>query len=99
MPVADLAEIVEAAGFNVPEDAGMLARRKPAVFRKAEPNLLAAEETAKPDQAESKTEAAREKMFTLPGRPQLEEFFNEHVIDIIFNSEKCGRWGSSFLPP
>ncbi len=34
--------------------------------------------------------------FSLPGRPHLEEFFNEHVIDIIFNAEKYEALGIEF---
>ena len=35
MPAGDLAEIVKAAGFTVPADAGLLAKRKPAAQTKA----------------------------------------------------------------
>lgn len=35
-------------------------------------------------------------MFRLPGRPVLEGFFNEHVIDIIFNAEKYQAMGIDF---
>jgi hypothetical protein len=34
--------------------------------------------------------------FSLPGRPKLEAFFNEHVIDIIFNADKYKTLGISF---
>jgi SpoVK/Ycf46/Vps4 family AAA+-type ATPase len=36
------------------------------------------------------------RVFTLPGRPQLEQFFNEHVIDIILNPEKYRTMGIGF---
>jgi hypothetical protein len=36
------------------------------------------------------------KAFCLPGRPKLEEFFNEHVIDIIANPEKYQMMGINF---
>jgi len=38
------------------------------------------------------------KVFRLPGRPQIEEFFTEHVIDIILNAEKYKRMGIEFPP-
>ena len=34
--------------------------------------------------------------FSLPGRPALEAFFNEHVVDIIRNSERYKRMGIGF---
>lgn len=37
-----------------------------------------------------------ERTFRLPGRPQLEKFFHEHIIDIILNSEKYALLGITF---
>ncbi|MDP3113909.1 MAG: ATP-binding protein [Candidatus Cloacimonadaceae bacterium] len=34
--------------------------------------------------------------FSLPGRPMLEEFFNDHVIDIILNEDKYATLGINF---
>lgn len=34
--------------------------------------------------------------FTLPGRPYLEDFFNEHIVDIISHEEKYRRMGIEF---
>lgn len=34
--------------------------------------------------------------FLLPGRPNLEAFFNDHIIDIIENSERYEKMGISF---
>lgn len=34
--------------------------------------------------------------FLLPGRPQLETFFNEHIVDIIRNPEQYARMGIHF---
>jgi len=36
------------------------------------------------------------KLFSLPGRPELEIFFNEHVIDIINNKERYKALGIGF---
>lgn len=36
------------------------------------------------------------KLFSLPGRPELENFFNEHVIDIINNKERYNALGIQF---
>jgi cell division protease FtsH len=34
--------------------------------------------------------------FSLPGRPMLEEFFNEHIIDIVRNEERYAALGVGF---
>ncbi len=34
--------------------------------------------------------------FSLPGRPILEKFFNEHIVDIIRNEEKYSKLGINF---
>ena len=97
MPVGDLAEIVKAAGFSVPADAGLLAKRKPASQAKSDAKAaIAKEAVVEPDQPQTPEEPAEAKVFKLPGRPQLEEFFNEHVIDIIFNAEKYQALGIDF---
>lgn len=36
------------------------------------------------------------KLFSLPGRPELEKFFNEHIIDIINNKERYKALGIGF---
>ena len=41
-------------------------------------------------------EASLPRPFELPGRPELEEFFNEHVIDIIRNKERYKALGVGF---
>ncbi len=88
MPVGDLAEIVKTAGFSVPSDAELLAKSdtKPSIAKK----------TVEHEQSQTPKEPAETKVFKLPGRPQLEEFFNEHVIDIIFNAEKYQTLGICF---
>jgi len=96
MPARDLVEIVKAAGFSVPEDAGLLTKRKLASQSKAEAKTAIPKEVVKPEQPQSPEEPAVAKVFRLPGRPQLEEFFNEHVIDIIFNAEKYQALGIDF---
>ncbi|EPP5630912.1 ATP-binding protein [Vibrio cholerae] len=96
MPAGDLAEIVKAAGFSVPADAGLLAKRKPASQAKSDAKAAIAKEVVDPEQPQAPEEPTEAKVFKLPGRPQLEEFFNEHVIDIIFNAEKYQALGIDF---
>lgn len=43
-----------------------------------------------------KTVLQRTEPFSLPGRPALEEFFNENIVDIVKNSEKYARMGIGF---
>jgi len=38
------------------------------------------------------------KSFSLPGRPKLESFFNEHVVEIIINQERYKALGIEFPP-
>lgn len=96
MPTGGLAEVVKAAGFSVPADEGLLAKRKLASQAKTEAKTATPKEAAKPEHPQSLEEPAEAKVFKLPGRPQLEEFFNEHVIDIIFNAEKYQALGIDF---
>lgn len=96
MPAGDLAEIVKAAGFSVPADAGLLAKRKPASQTKSDAKLAFAKEAVESEQPKAPEVPAEAKVFKLPGRPQLEEFFNEHIIDIIFNAEKYRQLGIDF---
>lgn len=35
----------------------------------------------------------RTDLFSLPGRPLLESFFNEHIVDIVFNRQKYSAMG------
>ena len=87
MPAGELAKIVNAAGLTIPADAGLLERGIPAP-RSPIAKRVAAPKTIEAEQECSSKESTAPKAFRLPGRPQLESFFNEHVIDIIYNSER-----------
>jgi adenylate kinase family enzyme len=99
MPPRDLAEIINAAGFHVPADAMLLAKRKPKSRKQTDEKPSVVDVDAHPEQPQSQTDKTGRKTFTLPGRPQLEEFFNEHVIDIIYNAEKYQAMGIEFPSP
>ena len=96
MPPGDLAEIVKAAGFCVPAYAGLLTKHKPGSRTQTDEKTAIANSAVDREQTQSQAYKAEPKVFTLPGRPQLEEFFNEHVIDIIFNAEKYQALGIEF---
>ena len=100
MPVGDLAEIVKTAGFSVPADVDLLAKNKAASQSKNDTKAAVAKEAeVEPDHQQTPGGPAKTKVFNLPGRPQLEEFFNEHVIDIIFNAPKYHTFGIDFPSP
>jgi len=96
MSPADLAEIIKAAGFHVPSVTGLLAKQKPQYQEHSDEKTAIVDETVQPEQSHSSGIRIAHRLFTLPGRPQLEEFFNEHVIDIIFNAEKYQALGIEF---
>lgn len=98
LPAKDLAEIIETAGITIPAEPGLLSRHKP--VPQTDPREKA--DTAKPTEPEQTAlpeKAQKAKIFTLPGRPQLEAFFNEHVIDIILHAERYQALGIGFPAP
>ncbi|HBL53341.1 MAG TPA: ATP-binding protein [Syntrophaceae bacterium] len=95
MPAGDLAEIITAAGFSVPADASSLARRKPHAQVGAEKTVIT-KEAVEPKQPQVPGDSSEDKVFKLPGRPQIEKFFNEHIIDIIFNAKRYQALGIDF---
>ncbi len=80
MTATELAEIIKAAGLTVPKDVHLLDKSQ----------LSSQPKTTSKNNAHTANEiellnAAENKEFRLEGRTDLESFFNEHVIDIIFN--------------
>jgi len=97
MPSCDLVEIVETAGFNVPTDVSLLSKRKPVSRSKTDKKDTIADVNIEPDeQSEFFHNILERKVFCLPGRSHLEVFFNEHVVDIIYNAEKYKVLGIDF---
>lgn len=96
MPAGDLAEIIKAAGFSIPAEAGLFAKRRPAPQTKSDEKTKFVDVTVEPGKLQSQEKRFQPKVFSLPGRPQLEAFFNEHIIDIIFNAEKYEAMGIEF---
>ncbi len=92
MSTGDLIEVIKAAGFSVSADSSLLAEPESL----AEGNPCIEEVIEKSDQSQSLERQDKAKVFQLPGRPLLEEFFNEHVIDIIFNADKYKALGIDF---
>lgn len=96
MSRSDLAEIIDAAGFQVPTDIKPLIKQKHSSEENSDEIIAFGEESIQPDQMHTPESRKENSFFTLSGRPQLEKFFNEHVIDIIFNPEKYQVLGIEF---
>lgn len=98
LPASDLAEIIETAGIPIPGQSGMLSRHR----QKPQTEPREKTDTARPAGAERTPlpeDPQKANTFTLPGRPQLETFFNEHVIDIIVHAERYQALGIGFPAP
>jgi len=85
MDAKEVKDIIEDAGFNVPSGIYLTKDR--------------AEEDSKVDNVKENPTAKggySQKKFSLPGRPYLESFFNEHVVEIIAHEEAYKRMGINF---
>jgi hypothetical protein len=78
----DLKEVIEAAGIAVPDE----------LVRQGDGGTPGRATAGRADTAGLAAGAA----FTLPGRPAVEAFFNEHVIDIVRNAERYRALGIGF---
>lgn len=78
----DIIQIIEAAGLPVPND--------------DEEKVGEEQEEENTGENEKPKKAKKKEKFSLPGRPALETFFNDHIIDIIENSERYEKMGISF---
>ncbi|WP_417547013.1 AAA family ATPase [Marinobacter segnicrescens] len=101
MAVKDLIELVRAAGFEVPPGSDLLERpRPPSSYIARSQGGGQADEAARVLQdgqdSQDRSSTDRKQSFCLPGRKSLEEFFIEHVIDIIFNAERYRAMGIEF---
>ena len=95
MDEQDVADVVEAAGFGSPRDSGVMRTRQ----LPEEPHSQSRYTNATASQTALDKEpisAVPRGRFRLSGRPALETFFNEHVIDIIENGEQYKALGIDF---
>lgn len=96
MHPTDLLEIIEAGGLQIPENAGVIARQNTKTRKLSnEKNPITEIKDQKNEVTRSKNQSEF-KHFELPGRPKLKDFFNEHVVDIIFYPEKYQAMGIEF---
>jgi SpoVK/Ycf46/Vps4 family AAA+-type ATPase len=85
MNTAQLAEVVAAAGFDTADVKGEGAPSKQRELGKSASG-----------QAASSGDERRDATFRLPGRPELETFFNEHIVDIVRNRDRYKALGIDF---
>lgn len=83
-----LKEVVEAAGFPITE----IAPSDPSI--PGHPPELANAREEFPLSSPSGSDASR--LFELPGRPELEAFFNEHIVEIVQQPERYKALGIDF---
>ncbi|MCW5800342.1 MAG: ATP-binding protein [Nitrospira sp.] len=83
---AHLKDIVEEAGFVVTEGSSL------------DSQAVSADtvEVAQPSHHPARTTGSPHSRFELPGRPELESFFNEHVVDIIQHPDRYKALGINF---
>ena len=91
----DVADLVEAAGFTASRQSGVARTRQKSQSPKIRPESV---EVPTPQTAlDERTDASvHPRQFRLSGRPGLEAFFNEQVIDIIENDERYKALGIEF---
>lgn len=87
MPAVSLNRSFELAGFEVPE----LPLKEDGDSAATTDNLC----NASADEVGTLVDVPTDK-FTLVGRPGLEQFFNDNIVDIVLNQEQYKRMGISF---
>lgn len=94
----DVKDVVEAAGIDMPSGIGAVQTKR----RKSTPSTADFQKTKSAkhvgdlDDTDGAAIPSQEQEFTLPGRPMLEEFFNEHVVDIVLHEERYKALGINF---
>lgn len=84
---ADLKEVVETAGFEVGELT---------IKSGGEQEIDSSVPNTANKEGDGKRTSIKTSTFSLPGRPELEMFFNEHIIDILQNRERYKALGIGF---
>jgi cell division protease FtsH len=92
----DVRDVIESAGIEVPEDIGGIRskRRKNVDSASTTKEVRSSEKTPNTKNDENKKVSDQE--FRLKGRPFLESFFNEHIVDIIMNEDRYKALGVDF---
>lgn len=96
MGAKHLRDVVQTAGFEVSEVMPMDETRPPPAAEGSQETGVERAEGEANEQSPRREPSSQPKPFELPGRPELEGFFNEHVIDIIRNKERYQALGVGF---
>ena len=95
LSLGDLAELIKVAGFNIPQEFGVFQADQ--TVQLSDSKLGSNDVLSNNDTSEEESNATIHKpQFSLPGRPDLEAFLNEYVIDIIENPERYNTLGIEF---
>jgi adenylate kinase family enzyme len=94
----DVKGVVEAAGFAVSNNGGGLQTRTRGVEREELRGKPKTDMKGKEHSENIKDNISKvaDSVFRLPGRPNLEDFFNEHVVDIVVHAERYKALGVNF---
>lgn len=94
LPRTSLRKYLKHAGFI--ESNKENAEKNEEEFRKAEEKLLEEELSAEPSESIQAISDKKQNKFALIGRPELEAFFNDNIIDIVQNEKEYKRMGIDF---
>ena len=85
-----LKEVIEAAGFDVTEVVPTQQRRTQTPLNETQSAIADSETGGTPEKL------AKKLTFELAGRPELETFFNEHIVEIVQNKDRYKALGIDF---
>ena len=88
----ELAQVISAAGFPFSNDGNQLVMEESTVQNTVESKI----DIGKRDSEHKLNDPLEKPTLKLPGRPMLEDFFNEHVIDIISHADQYSALGIDF---
>ncbi len=92
----DLLDIVKSAGLKIPTGSELGAGGSPLFLSRSNEGIVDEVVPVKWEQPQTLEAGSGTRVFSLPGRPKLEEFFCDYVIDIIFNPLKYQALGIDF---
>jgi len=92
----DVRDVIQLAGLETPTDAGSIPSKRLENDETAPKSKHQEQVRQQPKKKPRGDEEPKSSVFKLSGRPFLEEFFNEHVVDIILNEERYKALGVEF---
>ena len=92
----DVRDVIELSGLDIPKNSGSVLAKSCNQDNKDNDIVDDAQQVATQEFEEPRMQLLSSKEFKLSGRPQLEEFFNEHVLDILSNEQRYKALGVEF---